>query len=907
MSEEEKKKRPQGRKRGAVTGSGKVNKRDEVAGTQGKPGGNADYSERPSIGGDRQEPQGSDRGLLGDALMGAAKQAMQQQAKQNAHGNSQQNMFSQGKRPSYTGGNSQQVPFGSSSGGSGRRGGGGKLLKIIILLVCIFLLVSCLMSTLSSGSSSGYTQPAATPVPTQQTAATPKPTPTPAPAATPAPTSPAATSLAGTFHAPQTQYVNTDSTNLNTAVASGIREKFTSLKGHGQDVATVLVYMCGTDLESKYGMGTNDLMEMVQANLADNVNVIVETGGTQTWQNQVISNRTNERYKIAPNALIPLDNNLGRKQMTDPNTLIDFVNFGVKNFPADRYMLIFWDHGGGSVSGYGYDQYYPNSTMTLDEISEALSRTNVKFDFIGFDACLMATAETAVAVSPYADYLIASEETEPGTGWYYTNWLNMLSRNTSTDTVSLGKQIIDDFIQVSYQANRTDKTSLSIVDLAEFDAYVPKALSTFAKEITSAINGSQYRAVAQARSVTKEFAQSNRIDQVDLVHFAKNINTTNSNALANAIQSCVKYNRCSNMNNAYGMSIYFPYKATKYVSSATQIYNKIGMNEDYTQAIRSFATVGTSGQIVNNHNGYSMYDLLGGGGSGSSYSGGAYSVEDIFSLLSGGTSSGTQNYGGGSYSGSSYGSGYSGSGYSTGGSGYTLYDLLGGASGVDTQSLELISQLLGRDHLDNGNLKYTDRDGNNVLVLDQEQWDLVTKIGLNVWVDDESGYIDLGVDNVFEFDDAGNLLCEYDGQWVSVNDQPVAFYMVNEENAEDSFRYEGYTLAELNGELVHILIEFTPENPDGIVLGAQKLYEEGVEAKGLEPINAGDVIDFVADYYDYNGNYQAQYRIGEQVTVDEGGLTVGTYQVEGQRMLYGYRLTDIYNANNWTPMLVYGE
>ena len=72
------------------------------------------------------------------------------------------------------------------------------------------------------------------------------------------------------------------------------------------------------------------------------------------------------------------------------------------------------------------------------------------------------------------------------------------------------------------------------------------------------------------------------------------------------------------MNNAYGMSIYFPYKATKYVSSATQIYNKIGMNEDYTQAIRSFATVGTSGQIVNNHNGYSMYDLLGGGGMGQS-------------------------------------------------------------------------------------------------------------------------------------------------------------------------------------------------------------------------------------------------------------------------------------------------
>ncbi|MCR5235609.1 MAG: hypothetical protein K6E34_00220 [Lachnospiraceae bacterium] len=36
------------------------------------------------------------------------------------------------------------------------------------------------------------------------------------------------------------------------------------------------------------------------------------------------------------------------------------------------------------------------------------------FDFIGFDACLMATVETAYMLSPYADYMIASEEFEPG-------------------------------------------------------------------------------------------------------------------------------------------------------------------------------------------------------------------------------------------------------------------------------------------------------------------------------------------------------------------------------------------------------------------------------------------------------------------------------------------------------------
>ena len=82
-------------------------------------------------------------------------------------------------------------------------------------------------------------------------------------------------------------------------------------------------------------------------------------------------------------------------------------------------------------SYYGHDEYYPNATMTLDEINTALSNAGTKFDFVGFDACLMATYETAVMLNNHADYMIASEETEPGIGWYYTDWITALSENTS--------------------------------------------------------------------------------------------------------------------------------------------------------------------------------------------------------------------------------------------------------------------------------------------------------------------------------------------------------------------------------------------------------------------------------------------------------------------------------------------
>lgn len=46
---------------------------------------------------------------------------------------------------------------------------------------------------------------------------------------------------------------------LDTSVAPGSREKYTQLLGGGRDTVTIMVYMCGTDLESRSGMGTADL------------------------------------------------------------------------------------------------------------------------------------------------------------------------------------------------------------------------------------------------------------------------------------------------------------------------------------------------------------------------------------------------------------------------------------------------------------------------------------------------------------------------------------------------------------------------------------------------------------------------------------------------------------------------
>ena len=144
--------------------------------------------------------------------------------------------------------------------------------------------------------------------------------------------------------------------------------------------------------------------------------------------------------------------------------------------------------------------------MSLDGINTALKNGGVKFDIIGFDACLMATLETALVARQYGDYLVASEAVEPGTGWYYTNWLSALSANPAMDSLDVGKTIIDDYVKMS----GSSQTTLSMTDLAELGGTVPAALNAFSTSTSQMIAGDGFNTVASARSGRAIFPRAAR-------------------------------------------------------------------------------------------------------------------------------------------------------------------------------------------------------------------------------------------------------------------------------------------------------------------------------------------------------------------------------------------------------------
>ena len=802
---------------------------------------------------------------------------------------------------------------------------------------------------------------------------------------------------------------DTNYSGVNPDVSKKARKKYTKLKGKGKDDVTIMIYMIGTDLESQNGMATSDLNEMLYSGLNNNrVSLYVQTGGCKRWRNSVISAGKTQRWSLTGEGL-ELRETMKAQTMTSPSVLSDFIQYCAEESPADRYILIFWDHGGGSVSGYGYDETYPNDSMDIAEISRALKYGGVKFDIVGFDACLMSTLETAIAVEPFADYMIASEEAEPGTGWYYTNWLKLLDSNSSTNTLNLGRQIIDDFTTASAQMSYSYQTTLSLVDLAELKGTVIKKLGDFGNELNTQLKGKNYQDVAIARNGTREFASSQRLDQVDLVDFCNRLGTKQASALAEAVVDAVKYNKVNRITDAYGLSAYFPNSSLKSINSMLNLYNSIGMNTNWSESIKTYATLESSGQIVaSSGNSYgsgsgSLFDILLGGntsssqtgsfggssssssstglfGDSSSSSGGGFfnslfggseydtsdtygsydsyssmSVEDIYNLLTGSSSYGYDAYGS-SGSGSGYGSSGSsyGSGYGTSGStssygsedllstlfgqmmgGYTTTDgssyggldmssLLGGydmssygSSSYNSTSssegsgdlLSLAAELLfGREMVGSETLKLTEKDGQQVLVLPEERWEQVVAADLNVFIDDGEGYLDLGLDNVAEYNDDGDLIDAWDGTWLTLEGQPAAIFPISDEDEDDDGLYitRKFIPALLNGERVNLIIEFNEETGEDTVLGAQNVNENGVVGRGYTEMNGGDEIVLVCDYYNYNGEFSSQYTLGDPITVPEDGvLTIVNMKLtadENSRMLYTYRLTDIYQAHYWLPV-----
>ena len=384
-----------------------------------------------------------------------------------------------------------------------------------------------------------------------------------------------------------------------------VKEKQTEIKGDGKDQATVFVYMNGSDLESEDGEATEDLCEMLAANISSQVNVLVETIGTKSWSKRLgIASDHTQRYKVEAGNLVLVDDSLGQLDCTSPDTLADFISWGAENYPANRYILIFWDHGAGPVYGFGYDEHQSeDSVLTIDEIQTAIRQSGITFDIVGMDSCIMSSLELCCAMYNYCDYMILSEDFESGYGWSYTGWLNALSENTSISSEELGKIIVDDMI-ADNEENGEGSSTLALID-ESYMKVLYTAWADFAYANEPALLGENYsmhvRGGRRAHPVLRgkglfdflfdedgDYSMSDYYI-TDIMAVAQNIESKETEALAAAVNLSICYFNCTDDEvGMTGLSVTLPYGDSEFYGYLYPVFTGVGMDADYVGWLEKF-------------------------------------------------------------------------------------------------------------------------------------------------------------------------------------------------------------------------------------------------------------------------------------------------------------------------------
>ena len=345
-----------------------------------------------------------------------------------------------------------------------------------------------------------------------------------------------------------------------------------------QDVAAgegswaIYWYLCGSDLESGGGFASGDLGELMEVQLPENVNVVIETGGSSEWQNDVIDASKLQRWVYNSEGLMLVDEQPSAS-MGEAQTLADFLSFAKTNYPAEKTAVVFWNHGGGSVSGASFDELYGFDSLTLDEMYAAFSSVwepsaeNQPLELVGFDTCLMATVDVANTFSDLAHYLVASEETEPANGWYYSQWVGALAQDTSMDGAELGKVICDAYYAGCEEVGTQDNTTLSLTDLSKvgplLEAYESFGAEALAAACTDPAFFSQFgRVAAQSENYGGNTKEQGYTNMVDLGHMARQSAgmLSSSQSVLDALNDCVLYQVGGQYRTeATGLSCYYSY------------------------------------------------------------------------------------------------------------------------------------------------------------------------------------------------------------------------------------------------------------------------------------------------------------------------------------------------------------
>lgn len=387
-----------------------------------------------------------------------------------------------------------------------------------------------------------------------------------------------------------------------------------------QKLWTMMVYMAGDNNLELAGIA--DLMEMKKIGSNDDINVLV--------QFDKMNDRITRRFYITSIHALEKDClfNLPELNTGDPKNLKDFIFWSIENYPARHYILILWNHGngwkeddiyriaanqelrvlrknkvGGKVLPFNQaisfsrrrchrsifstsikklmrlpvnnraicfddsSKDFLDNTELKDIISSACRKLRKKIDILGFDACLMNMVELCYQVHESVDYIVGSEETEPGDGWPYDKILKSLTRNPSISPYELSENIVKNYVRSYWR----EAVTLSAVDVNRINALSLTFNNLVEKLLTQIEDPFSYSSIARAAIKAQRYSDPDYIDLYDFIRLlSENCDSREIKNLSSAVMETVSYptdkrgcvfseaHKGSHLMNSHGLSIYFP-------------------------------------------------------------------------------------------------------------------------------------------------------------------------------------------------------------------------------------------------------------------------------------------------------------------------------------------------------------
>ena len=650
------------------------------------------------------------------------------------------------------------------------------------------------------------------------------------------------------------------------------REHFYTDYSDAQNVV-VLTYVIGSNLEDKGGLASLNLRQIKESTKqGDGVTFVLQAGGCGRWFTKGIKNETVARYEIKGGNLTMVEDVPDDTCMSWEEALSDFLTWAKEKYPADRYMLVFWDHGGGVFMGYGQDDLNKrqegNGTMPVSELVSAIDSSGIKFDLIGFDACLMQDIEIAAALEPYTDYYLASEEVEGGCGWYYVSPFGKLAKDPTMPTEALATDIISCFDQLNTVVadGKTDtRSTLSLIDTSLAKPANAKLGDLFAKADDAVKNSKKdFADVAVAANDAYAFSSDFQIDLIDFLSNLKEADYDNTIAadedideVIDSVRDSILYRNKNSADGINGEAFAFPYKFT-------------------------FAYTDTRKQLValGNENEYRLYD-------------------DAFSIMAAQKKKAMES--------DEYVSNA------------LLETLLSSSSTMEMLNNMVLKMqdntqeewyIEGFEDYDNSealvDIPLSKEGEGYSLELDENIWEIIADCKTNLYQVENAGEMKyLGSSHFGKNDSKGHPMVGVTGNWVYIGGELVSYDAEPVKKTDEGYVYNGRVKAKLAGEDIILYIEWNPVQnegdlpTEGTIVGYDNSFSEAVgailDSKGMGKLEAGDTLQFVFDRYTADGELISSTTEGRTVVVPASGSPKVEFKaIEDGDYIIGGVLTDVY-------------